>query len=93
MINPKRKVQKLMINPVSMLFKFMQTCQRIEIWLMENNDIRFQGQVIGLDEYMNQTLDNVVEINMKRNTQKHLGRIVLKSDNICLVHAIGEQNF
>jgi small nuclear ribonucleoprotein E len=83
-------VQKLLINPVSMLFKFMQTCSRVEIWLMENNDIRFQGNIIGLDEYMNLTLDSVVEINVKRETQKHLGRIVLKSDNICLVHAVGD---
>jgi small nuclear ribonucleoprotein E len=73
-----------------MLFKFMQTCSRVEIWLMENNDIRFQGNIIGLDEYMNLTLDSVVEINIKRETQKHLGRIVLKSDNICLVHAVGD---
>jgi small nuclear ribonucleoprotein E len=73
-----------------MLFKFMQTCSRVEIWLMENNDIRFQGNIIGLDEYMNLTLDSVVEINVKRETQKHLGRIVLKSDNICLVHAVGD---
>ena len=57
---------------------------------MENNDIRFQGNIIGLDEYMNLTLDSVVEINVKRETQKHLGRIVLKSDNICLVHAVGD---
>lgn len=71
MQQPKRKVQKLLINPVSMLFKFMQTCQRIEIWLMANNDTRFQGTIIGLDEYMNLTLDSVVEINMKRSTQKH----------------------
>lgn len=90
MNQPKRKVQKLLVNPVSMLFKFMQTCSRVEIWLMANCDIRFQGTIIGLDEYMNLTLDSVVEINQKRGTQKHLGRIVLKSDNICQVHAIGE---
>ena len=83
MNQPKRRVQKLMVNPVSMLFKFMQTCSRVEIWLMENQDMRFQGTIIGLDEYMNLTLDSVVEINLKRGTQKHLGRIVLKSDNIC----------
>jgi small nuclear ribonucleoprotein E len=89
-MQPRKRVQKLLINPVSMLFKFMQTCSRVEIWLMENNDIRFQGNIIGLDEYMNLTLDSVVEINVKRETQKHLGRIVLKSDNICLVHAVGD---
>lgn len=42
----------------------------------------------GFDEYMNLVLDEAEEVSAKRNTRKPLGRILLKGDNITLMHAV-----
>jgi len=39
----------------------------------------------GFDEYMNLVLDDAEEINIKKETRKSLGRILLKGDNITLM--------
>jgi hypothetical protein len=39
----------------------------------------------GFDEYMNLVLDDAEEINVKKDTRKSLGRILLKGDNITLM--------
>ncbi len=41
----------------------------------------------GFDEYMNLVLDDAEELNLKKQTRKPLGRILLKGDNICLMQA------
>jgi len=43
----------------------------------------------GFDEYMNLVLDNAEEVDMKKNTRKSLGRILLKGDNITLMQSVG----
>lgn len=42
----------------------------------------------GFDEYMNLVLDEAEEVSIKRETRKPLGRILLKGDNITLMHAV-----
>uniref|UniRef100_A0A804UJN9 Small nuclear ribonucleoprotein E n=1 Tax=Zea mays TaxID=4577 RepID=A0A804UJN9_MAIZE len=44
----------------------------------------------GFDEYMNLVLDDAEEINVKKNTRKTLGRILLKGDNITLMMNSGK---
>ena len=39
----------------------------------------------GFDEYMNLVLDEAAEVHMKKNTEKKLGRIMLKGDSITLI--------
>ena len=39
----------------------------------------------GFDEYMNLTLDDAEELDLKKKTRKQLGRILLKGDNITSV--------
>ena len=39
----------------------------------------------GFDEYMNLTLDDAEELDLKKKTRKQLGRILLKGDNITLM--------
>eukprot|EP01133_Synstelium_polycarpum_P007499 gene7499-8775_t len=53
--------------------------------LFEQTDLRLEGVIIGLDEYMNVVLDNAFELSMKKKTRKPLGQIMLKGDNITLV--------
>nr|GMC78032.1 small nuclear ribonucleoprotein E-like [Ipomoea batatas] len=58
---------------------------RIQIWLFEQKDLRIEGRIIGFDEYMNLVLDDAEEVNVKKNSRKQLGRILLKGDNITLM--------
>lgn len=44
----------------------------------------------GFDEYMNLVLDDAEEINVKKDTRKSLGRILLKGDNITLMMNTGK---
>ena len=44
-----------------------------------------EGEIIGFDEYMNMTLDNVVECDLKTGKRENVGRILLKGDAITLL--------
>ena len=79
------KVQKIMTQPINLIFRFLQNKSRVQIWLYEQPDARMEGVVIGFDEYMNLTLDDAEEIDVKRGKRKRLGRILLKGDNITLM--------
>ncbi|KAL4200781.1 hypothetical protein AMTRI_Chr02g255350 [Amborella trichopoda] len=79
------RVQRIMTQPINLIFRFLQSKARIQIWLFEQKDLRIEGRIIGFDEYMNLVLDDADELNIKRNTRKPLGRILLKGDNITLM--------
>jgi len=82
------KVQKIMVQPINLIFKYLQNKVRVQIWLYEQVDMRIEGQIIGFDEFMNLVLDNADEVNAKKKTRKQLGRILLKGDNITLIQAV-----
>ncbi|KAG6513494.1 hypothetical protein ZIOFF_023824 [Zingiber officinale] len=71
--------------PQNLIFRFLQSKARIQIWLFEQKDLRIEGRIIGFDEYMNLVLEEAEEFNVKKNTRKSLGRILLKGDNITLM--------
>ncbi|KAK1608828.1 hypothetical protein QYE76_032523 [Lolium multiflorum] len=75
------KVQRIMTQPIK---------ARIQIWLFEQKDMRIEGRIIGFDEYMNLVLEDAEEINIKKDTRKSLGRILLKGDNITLMMNTGK---
>ncbi|KAH0993310.1 hypothetical protein GBA52_004793 [Prunus armeniaca] len=79
------KVQRIMTQPINLIFRFLQSKARIQIWLFEQKDQRIEGRIIGFDEYMNLVLDEAEEVSIKKNTRKSLGRILLKGDNITLM--------
>jgi|TARA_B110000208_G_scaffold316_1_gene389 small nuclear ribonucleoprotein E len=79
------KIQKVMTQPINLIFRFLQNKARVQIWLFENTEVRIEGQIIGFDEYMNLTLDNAEEVNVKLSERKPLGRILLKGDSITLM--------
>jgi len=93
MNNRGRKKKKTLTRPIVLAFKYLQRKTKIEIWLNEDLDTRIQGVIVGMDEFMNLTLDGAVELNTKQKTEKKLGRIVMKQDNICLLHSVEEMNF
>jgi len=84
------KVQKIMTQPINLIFRFLQNKARIQIWLYENTDLRIEGKIIGFDEYMNLVLDEAEEVSLKKKTRKALGRILLKGDNITLMMNTGK---
>jgi len=64
----------------------------VQIWLFEQPEIKFEGKIVGFDEYMNLVLDDSEEFNVKKGTRSHIGRIMLKGDNISLVRAADGNN-
>eukprot|EP01016_Furgasonia_blochmanni_P015149 TRINITY_DN1818_c0_g1_i7.p1 TRINITY_DN1818_c0_g1~~TRINITY_DN1818_c0_g1_i7.p1 ORF type:complete len:184 (-),score=43.92 TRINITY_DN1818_c0_g1_i7:65-568(-) len=85
---PGKKAQKIVTNPVSLLFRFFQTRATVEVWLYENTDFKLEGKIQGFDEFMNIVLDDAVEVNIRRKTRKTLGKILLKGDSITLIRNI-----
>lgn len=71
----------------NLIFRFLQSRQKIQIWLFDHNDLRVEGRLIGFDEYMNLVLDEAEEVSVKRKSRKPLGRVLLKGDNITLMMA------
>lgn len=78
-------------QPINLIFRFLQSKQRILVWLYEQPDSRIEGRIIGFDEYMNLVLDDAEEVSVKRKTRKPLGRILLKGDNITLMQTVKQQ--
>jgi small nuclear ribonucleoprotein E len=44
-----RKNQVKNYNPLAVIFKFLQSKARVEIWLYDNNDFRLEGKILGFD--------------------------------------------
>ncbi|XP_077542989.1 putative small nuclear ribonucleoprotein E [Haemaphysalis longicornis] len=82
---PGQKVQKVMVQPINLIFRYLQNRARIQVWLYENNILRIEGHIIGFDEYMNLVLDDAEEIYTKTKQRKQVGRILLKGENITLI--------
>jgi len=95
------RVQKIMVQPINLIFRFLQHRTRVQIWLYEQIDLRLEGRIMGFDEFMNIVLDDAVEISLKKKAKaedegedvemsggrKKLGRILLKGENITLIQA------
>ena len=86
-----QKVQKVMVQPINLIFRYLQNRTRVSVWLYENVNTRIEGHIVGFDEYMNLVLDEATEVHLKRHTEKPLGRIMLKGDNITLIQAKEEK--
>lgn len=82
---PGQKVQKVMVQPINLIFRYLQNRARIQVWLYENVHLRIEGHIIGFDEYMNLVLDDAEEIYTKPKYRKQVGRILLKGENITLI--------
>lgn len=85
--------QQVMTKPLvshsqNLLFSFLRSNATVQIWLYENADMRLEGKIIGFDEYMNLVLDEAVEVSVKRNTRRQVGRLMLKGDNLALVRTV-----
>ena len=79
------KVAKVMVQPINLLFRYLQNKSRIQVWVYEQVNLRLEGQIIGFDEYMNLVLEDAEEVHIKKDTRRRVGRILLKGDNITLI--------
>ena len=55
--------------------------------MVENNNLRIEGHIIGFDEYMNLVLDEADEVYIKTGKRRSVGKILLKGENIVLIQA------
>lgn len=79
------KVQKVMVQPINLIFRYLQNRSRVQVWLYENVGLRIEGEIVGFDEYMNLVLDNASEYHVKTKNRRAIGKIMLKGDNITLI--------
>jgi small nuclear ribonucleoprotein E len=86
-----QKVQKVMVQPINLIFRYLQTRSRVQVWLYENVNLRLEGHIVGFDEYMNLVLDDAEEYHMRTKNRKALGRLMLKGDNITLIQNVNPQ--
>jgi small nuclear ribonucleoprotein E len=87
-----QKVQKVMVQPINLIFRYLQNRSRVQVWLYENINLRIEGHIVGFDEYMNLVLDDAEEYYVKSKNRRQLGRIMLKGDNITLIQNVNPQS-
>lgn len=83
-----QKVQKVMVQPINLIFRYLQNRSRVSIWVFEQVNFRIEGHIVGFDEYMNLVLDEAEEVHTKKGTRRTLGRIMLKGDNITVIQQV-----
>lgn len=52
------RVQKVLLQPIAIIFRYLQDRTPVSIWLHDRNDMRLEGIIVGFDEYMNIVLDS-----------------------------------
>ncbi|XP_069627980.1 small nuclear ribonucleoprotein E-like [Haliaeetus albicilla] len=70
-----QKVQKVMVQPINLIFRYLQNRSRIQVWLYEQVNMRLEGCIIGFDEYMNLVPDDAEEIRSKPKSRKELAGV------------------
>lgn len=75
----------------NLIFRFLQTKARVQIWMYENTDTCVEGRIVGFDEYMNLVLDDAEEVVEKKQRRVSVGRILLKGDNITLMRNVTQK--
>ena len=79
---------EVMVQPINLIFKYLQNRWRIQVWLYEQVNMQIEDCITGFDEYMNLVLDDAEEIHSKTKSRKQLGWIMLKGDNITLLQSV-----
>ena len=77
---------KTMIQPINLMFRFLQNRERVCIWLYGRSNMRIEGVIVRYDEFMNIVMDKAAELHIKKRTRREIGRILLKGDCISLIH-------
>lgn len=84
----RRGGENEVLGAIEHIFRFMEQREKVEVFVTHMPHLRFQGVVRGFDEWMNFVLEQAVELDARKGTRKELGRILLKGDTVCLLHAL-----
>ncbi|GAA5948388.1 hypothetical protein JCM3765_001401 [Sporobolomyces pararoseus] len=85
--------KRVMVQPINVIFKHLQSGNKVQVWLYDNLEQRLEGKILGFDEFMNVVLDEAEEVWVKDTKSKkagdrnHLGRLLLKGENITLIQS------
>ncbi|XP_055978756.1 small nuclear ribonucleoprotein E-like [Sorex fumeus] len=74
------KLPKVTVQPINLIFRYLQNRSQIQVWLSEQVNMWVEGCIIDFNEYMNLILDDAEEIHSKTKSRKQLGQIMLKGD-------------
>ncbi|KAG6249716.1 hypothetical protein E4U23_001930 [Claviceps purpurea] len=82
--------RRVLLPPINMIFKLLQSNATVSVWLYEQLSIRIEGKIRGFDEFMNLVIDDAVEVSQitktnEEETRRSLGQILLKGDNVSLI--------
>ncbi|KPI38432.1 Small nuclear ribonucleoprotein E [Cyphellophora attinorum] len=84
--------RKTLLAPIHFIFSLLQKRNTVSIWLYENLLTRIEGKIRGFDEFMNLVVDDAVEVQIATKDapekRRKLGQILLKGDNVSLIHAL-----
>ncbi|XP_003388198.1 PREDICTED: small nuclear ribonucleoprotein E-like [Amphimedon queenslandica] len=80
-----QKVQKVMVQPINLIFRYLQNKSRVQVWLYGRQNMRIEGVITGFDEFMNLVMSDAEEVYLKTETRKRIGRILLRGDNVTLI--------
>ncbi|XP_073093096.1 small nuclear ribonucleoprotein E-like [Manis javanica] len=83
-----QKVQKVVVQPINLIFRYLKNRSRTQVWIYEQVNMRIEGCITGFGEYMNLVLDDAEEIDSKTKSRKQLSLIMLKGDNITLLQSV-----
>lgn len=81
------RVQKVMVQPINLIFRFLQSRARVIIWINDNVNKRFEGIIVGFDEFMNLVLADTIEMNIRTNFKRKIGTILLRGETVTLIQS------
>merc|ERR1712130_621286 len=78
--------QKVMVQPINVIFRHLQQQTRVSLWLYDNVEYRIEGKILGFDEFMNVTLHEAEEVHCGANKERtplgYLTLMVSFTDNL-----------
>ncbi|MEJ1289273.1 small nuclear ribonucleoprotein E [Cricetulus griseus] len=66
-----QRVQKVMVQPINLIFRYLQNRSQIQVRLYEQVNMQIEGCIIGFDEYMNLELDDAEESHSKTKSRNN----------------------
>jgi len=52
----------MMVQPIEVIFRYLQQQTPVSVWLYDNSDFRIQGKIAGFDEFMNVVMADAEEV-------------------------------
>lgn len=80
-----RQIQR----PANVIYQFIVEGRRVRVWLVHDAQVQIEGVLVGYDQFMNVVLDDASEVDLKTNKVTKVGKMLLRSDNVGVVHPIG----